>query len=50
MSEQPVTDEDVDAERRFNETLERLASMPPKPHKPKREPGEPSSRKASEQK
>jgi len=28
--------DDKEAERRFNETLGRLANMPPQPHKPKK--------------
>lgn len=33
MTNRP-SDDDKEAERRFNETLERLVKTPPKPHKP----------------
>ena len=42
---EPTPDDDKEAERRFQETLTRLANTPPKPHKetPKVRPRKPAN-------
>ncbi|MCE3288166.1 MAG: hypothetical protein K0R83_178 [Caulobacter sp.] len=47
MADKPPEDQEKSAEAEFQRVLGNLAKMPPKPHKPKREPenGKPSPKR-----